>query len=158
MSLDHTAKESNVKDSIKKFFVDNIYTAEGIHLSFDRFLDAAELMETSPPTILQWVTVVMGDIVRDIMGTILVDLYCCTRQDPEGSALSILSDTVMGYLTDITQTDTMKRIPFYRSDTTPWTLLGALLVHEIQESRELVAPDKSKYKMITAVLRWSAKV
>ena len=159
MALDSTARESNVRDSIKKYFVDNLHTTEGIHVSFDRFVDAAELLNTSPPNITRWVTVVFGAMERDVMGSIFLDVYCCTRQDAEGFRLAQLCDTVLGYLTDEDTTDTMKRIPLYRSRASgPWSKIGDLLVHEIIESQEMVAPDKSKYKLITVVLRWSAKV
>jgi len=159
MALDATARESNLIDSIKKYLVDNLNTTEDIFLSFDRFVNADEIVKTAPPAITRWVSVVFGEIDRDIMGFINVDLYCCTRRDAEGYRLAQLCDTVMGYLTDTDETDTMKRITLYRSRASgSWTEIGKLLVHEIIESPRMVAPDESKYKILTAVLRWSAKI
>jgi hypothetical protein len=86
-------------------------------------------------------------------------IYVCTRQDSEGFKLAQLRDTVVGLLSDTTQTDGMKRIPFYKSYAQQaWELIGALLVTDITESPQYEADDETKYKMLTVNLRWSAKI
>ena len=159
MSLDPTAREANLRDSLKKYFIDNLFTTEGILLSFDKQVADPSINITK--SVNQWISIKMGTMNRNEMGRFDVDLYCATRQDTEGFRLAQLGDTVMGYLTDTTKTDTMRRIPFYRSRSggfSNWTLIGQLLVSEIIESGEEDGPDDSKFKILTPIIRWSAKI
>ncbi|HDZ15566.1 hypothetical protein LCGC14_1082990 [marine sediment metagenome] len=157
MTLDPTARESNVRDSLKKYFVDNLHTKEGIILSFDKQISDPAIHKVQ--SVNRWISIKIGAMDRNEMGRLDVDLYCAVRQDPESFRLAQLCDTVMGHLTDTTQTDTMRRIPFYRSrETGAWTLLGALLVVDVLESGEEDGPDSSKFKILTLTIRWSAKI
>lgn len=158
MALDPTARETNVTDSLKKYFVDNLETAEGILLVFDKqVVDPAihRMVE-----ITRWVAIHIGAMQRSELSQIDVELWCATRQDSEYFRLAQLCDTVMGYLTDTTQTDTMRRIPFYRSrQGGRWTALGgSLLVWRIVEGERAEGPDDTKFKLITATIRWPSKV
>jgi len=152
MSLDSTAREANIWDSIKKYFVDNLSYA----LTFDKALSAPNLRGT---LVDRWVSFLLGDVELGYMSSIQLDIYCCTRQDNEWFKLSQVRDTVYDLLIDTTQTDTMRRIPFYASHPTDaWTLLGALLVDEIIESPRMEAEDETKYKILHTRLRTSSKV
>jgi len=156
MSLDPTAREANVRDSIKKFFVDNIRTIEGIYVSFDRYLSAPKIQGKDTN---RWVSVHIGPLEREFHSTVELDVYCCTRIDSEGFRLAQLCDNVMGYLTDSTMSDGMKRITFYQSRPSgAWTELGAFKVIEINESPQLDATDQTKYKVLTVTLSWGATI
>lgn len=156
MSLDPTAKMTNVWDSLKKFFVDNLYTTEKLHLTFDRTLTTPKIQGHE---VEKWVVITPGPAEREAMGYFTLEIFCCTRQDPEEFKLVRLSDKVMGYLTDTTATHGMKSIPLYQSSSSgAWTLIGALLVQDIVESGNLDASDLTKYKILTVTLRWSAKI
>ena len=156
MSLDPTARRANFKDSLKKFFVEELETGKGVELMFDKSLSTPDLISK---TVNRWVNIDIGDIDRSYMSEIHIDIYCCTRKDPEGFRLAQLTDTVMELLTDATTTDGMKRIPFYRSHPTDaWTLLGAFLVSEIIESRELESVDETKYIIMSCLLRTASKI
>jgi hypothetical protein len=158
MALDPTARSTNVKDSIKKFFVDNLFRSEGRKVTFDKALSAPRIQGNVPAS--EWISIKMGALTREALSTQLITVYCCTRQDPEGYKLAQLVDTVMGYLTDSAMTDGMKRIPFYRSyESQAWTLLGALIVQDpIDESEEMEASDETKFKILTFRLRFASKV
>jgi hypothetical protein len=156
MSLDPTARESNVRDSIKKFFVDNINRIEGIDLSFDTDLSTPQIQ--SNITIDKWVVVQFSGFYFDNLSEYDLSVFCCTRNDPEGFKLSQLRDKVMGYLTDGSKDDGLRRIPFYRSYANQaWDLLGALLVFVERETGSMIAPDGTKFKMIPVTLKWGAK-
>lgn len=158
MALDPTAREANIRDSIKKFFVDNIFRIEGYQLTFDRGLNRP-ILQGTPSEVEKWVSVNFGAMDRGDLSEHFLQVYCCTRKDNEGFKLAQLSDTVMGYLSDTNQTDGMKRIDFYRSfQDQSWTLLGALVVQEVMESEQFEADDETKYKILTVRLRWSAKI
>ena len=156
MALDRTAREANVRDSVKKYFVDNIYTGEGIQVTFDKGLSTPKLQGTP---VLEWISVHFMSMDMSELSTLILDVYCCTRQDSEGFRLAQLRDKVMGYLSDTTKSDSMARIDFYRSRADGnWTLLGAMVVQDVIESNSMVAQDETKYKILTCRLRWSSKI
>ncbi len=158
MSLDPTAREANVRDSVKKYFVDGLNRTDNVPLTFDRGLSSPEI-QGDAESVSKWVAIQFDAMDVDHLGFQILSIYCCTRFDPEGFRLAQLRDRVMGYLTDSTQTDGIRRIPFYRSyESQAWDLLGSLLVLIQGESAQFEAEDDSKYKIITAILRWSAKV
>ena len=157
MSLDPTAREANIRDSIKKYFVDNLYTNEGVELTFDKSLSTPPV--TQGISANRWVSVKFGQMSFGPFSEVYLDVACCTRQDSEGYRLAQLRDTVMGYLTDTSPSDGMRRIPFYRSRAAgAWTLLGALLVQDVSESMQMELEDETKYKVLTVRLRFASKV
>lgn len=152
MSLDSTAREANIWDSIKKYFVDNLTYP----LTFDKALSTPDLQGK---TVDRWVSFSLGDMELGYMSNIMLDVYCCTRQDNEWFKLSQVRDTVYELLIDVTKTDTMRRIPFYASHAVnDWTLIGTLLIDEITESPRMEVEDETKFKIIHCRLRTSSKV
>lgn len=157
MALDPSSREANVRDSIKKYFVDNLYKTESIELTFDIGLDTPHIQDPNSP-IDKWVSVNFGEFNFDNLSEYNLQVFCCSRNDPEGFKLAQLRDKVMGYLTDGTKTDGLARISFYRSYASQaWELLGALLVFVEQESKQMIGPDGTKYKLIPVTLKWGAK-
>lgn len=156
MSLDSTARSANIRDSIKKYFVTNLSTTEGLFLSFDTSLSTPNIQGTA---VDKWVMIRFGDLDRKF-GSHILNVYCCTRKDSEGFKLCQLTDKVMGYLTDATQTDGMARIPLYRSSATEsWTLLdGGFVVIVEGESSQYESEDDTKFVIINIRLRWGAKI
>jgi len=156
MALDPTARESNVRDSLKKFFVDNLYKTEGIELLFDRQLATPDVKSKE---LNKWVSINFGNINPLALSSIYLYFYLCTRQDGEGYQLSQLRDKVMGYLTDSTMTDGIKRIPFYKTNVNPWEPLeSTLLVNNIEEDAQILSPDGTKYKRLIVTIIWVAKI
>jgi len=158
MALDPTSREANFRDSVKRYFTDNIETTEGIPLTFDKALSSPNLQGKA---VHKWVTVLFDGIHLGTMSEVGLRVFCCTRRDNEGFKLAQLRDTVMGYLVnDGTVSDGMMRIPFYRSYPvlTDWVLLGSLLIQDVFESPQLEAPDETKYKIITVRLRTPSKM
>jgi len=156
MSLDNTAKESNIRDSIKKFFIDSLHTAEGVQVTFDRYLSTPDVRSKS---VDRWVSINFGGMELSELSSHMLNIYCCTRADGEGFKLAQLRDKVYKYLTDNTQTDGMARITFYRSRADGnWTGIGYFLVQDVIESQQFEADDGTKYKILTARLRFSSKV
>ena len=156
MALDPTARETNVRDSIKKFFVDNM--SPQYHIMFDKGLSKPSVQGT-PSEVDRWISVNFGQMDRGTLSEHQLRVYCCTRKDNEGFRLAQLSDAVMGYLSDTTATHGMKQIPLYRSyQDQAWSLIGGLLVQDVIESEQFVADDETKYKILNVRLRWSSKV
>lgn len=151
MSLDETAKEVNLRGSVKKYFVDEVYPS--YELTFDNALNVPKIQGIA---IKQWVTVLFGESEVDHLGYYVLDIYLCTRQDPEGYNLSVLADFMRNKLTDSSGSDGAKRIDLYNVGS--WTKIGGLVVQEIIESQEMDAPDMTKFKVFTCRLRWAAKI
>ena len=158
MSLDATAKTSNIKDSFKKHMVDNIVVIEGIPVTFDKALTQPDIQGK---TVHRWINIIFGDMEIDFFSDILIEIYCCTRQDPEGFKLSQVRDKVVSHLSvdPSTAITNLYRIPFYRSYfDQAWEVIGSLLVQEIIESGEMTSVDETKYKVLTVRLRTASKV
>lgn len=156
MALDPTARLANVKDSLKKFFIDNLQKANSVPVTFDKGLRSPVLQGTS---VDRWVSVVIGDVSPYNVSELELVLFCCTRQDNEGFKLAQLRDLVLGYLVDTDQTDGMKRIPFYRSHKTEaWTLIGSLLVTSTMELKDFHTEDETKIRQINSMIKWGAKI
>ena len=152
MTLDATGREANIWDSIKKYFIDNL----SYPLTFDKALATPDLQGK---VVDRWVSFSLDDLYLGDMSVIMLDIYCCTRQDNEWHKLSQVRDTVFELLIDTTKTDTMRRIPFYASSATvAWTLIGALMIDEIQESSRMETDDETKFKILHVRLRTASKV
>jgi len=155
MALDPTARESNFKDSIKKYFVESLKDTENLHIAFDKSLSAPYLIGVTQK---KWVVINWGAFMRGTLSEASIDINCGTRQDNEGFQLAQLCDKVLGYLSDEDATHGMKTITFYRSfPNSAWVKIGGLLVWNIIESGTLEAPDESKYKIITVVFKFASK-
>ena len=161
MPLDATAREANVLDSIKKFFIDNIYEISSIPVLFDIGLNSPNIRTGSSATkVEKWVSVNIGTFIPEHISDLNIRLYLCSRNDKEGFKLAQLRDTVLGYLKDSTADDGMRRIPLYRShvDASKWQKVGGMLVYVDIISGNLLLEDVTKYKVIECTLRWGAKI
>ena len=158
MTLDPTARQANIKDSLKKFFIDSLETGAGRALTFDKALSAPDIQGKA---VDRWYSIHFGQMVPEDLTDIIVELYCCTRKDNEGFKLAQLRDTAMEYLSaDHAVTgDSTKRIDFYQSSpTVAWTKIGGLVIVSIVESGELEAPEETKFKVLTIRLKTASKV
>lgn len=155
MALDPTARRANFKDSIKKWAVDDIESAER-PVTFDKWLSTPDIAGGSAK---KWVSFNLGSVDREMLSEILLDIICCTRADSEGFKLAQLTDNVMAELSDTTKTDGMKRIPFYRSySDREWELIGGILVQDVTESNEMEAEDGTKFVILSCRLRTASKI
>ncbi len=158
MTLDATARQANIKDSLKKFFIDSLETGAERALTFDKALSAPDIQGKA---VDRWYSIHFGQMIPEDLTDIIVELYCCTRKDNEGFKLAQLRDTAMEYLSadHVTTGDSTKRIDFYQSSpTVAWTKIGGLVIVNIVESGELEAPEETKFKVLTIRLKTASKV
>lgn len=150
MTLNATARESNFKDSIKKFFVDNIYATEGVQVTFDKSLSSPKI-QGQPQEVKKWVSINFGSFdVGEGLSFAEVIIIPCTRGDAEGYQLSHLRDRVVGYLTD------PGTITLWKSYPAPWERIGSMSVFIDAESEQLEAEDGTKFKRIPITLKWGS--
>ena len=156
MAIDPTASEFYFRSSIKKHFIDSLTTIEKLLVVFDQTI----LYETVRNySVSKWVVINFGAFNRNFISKNILEINCCTRKDPEGIELSKLTDIVVGYLTDTTMTDTMKRIKLYNATNAlpaNWTEVGTMLVTEMLEGGQKMSPDDTKVKTISAILSWGS--
>lgn len=156
--LDATAKESNFRDSVKKFFVDALYKIENVEITFDRTLSTPKVQGNE---VEKWYNILFGSFNPNTFGDGEVTIFCCAKKDSEGFKIAQLRDKVMKYLTDTDQTDCAKRVILYRSSATEaWTSIGTMIIDvpENAESSQMEAEDGTKFKTITVRFRWAAKM
>jgi len=60
MALDPTARTTNIKDSVKKYFVDNVWRISKIHLTFDKAMNAPLLQGQAG--VNRWLSVKIEDL------------------------------------------------------------------------------------------------
>ena len=155
MALDSTAREANYRDSVKKFFVDNLKVTEGLYLTFDKSLATPNVRGRA---VDRWIAVVFGSMSRSTLSDSFFEVRCCTRQDNEGFKLAQLCDKVVGYLTS-SNSGVYAAIPFYQSHAVnPWTLIGGIVVHSVQESGEYETEDETKVKLLNVRTRFASKL
>jgi hypothetical protein len=155
MALDETAKLSNIVNSLKKYFVDSLYTTESIQVEFDKSYQ--DVYADLPDRVDQWMIISFDPSDMDTLAKLEFTLYMYSRKDPEAVNLFLLRDTVMGYLADDTQTDGLARVDLYDAS---WAIVGAAVITLPairQELGNFVAEDGTKFRYISASLRWGAK-
>lgn len=152
MAIEPTVSAVNVEGSLKRYFVDELETGLGHNLTFDISLLDPDLQDA---TITSWFVINFGSSVKEGFSNQVVEIYCCTRKDPEGYKLSELTDDVYEKLIDTSKVDGKRRITFY--SVMDWTAIGSLVVERINDSGKINAPDGTKYRMLTCQIIWVAR-
>ena len=157
MALDATARKANLRDSLKKYFLDTYERAAGIPCLFD--IGISKTPNLKNKTVNRWLSIVFGPLSRDSLSDLTLRVFCCTREDAEGFRLAQLTDTLIGGLKDSTMTDGMKRITLYRSHPTdPWTEIGYLYVTDIDDGEEFNGPDMTKVSEVLVRIKWGTTI
>ena len=152
MAIDPTMSESCYKKSLKKFFIDNLYTSEGIDVDFD--IQYVMPKDAGLP-VKKWVSIKVGAIEGGTLSRGHVILYLFTREDNEGVDLSELRDIILEKITDTNATDGVVRIPFYDQS---WNQVGAMVPALTVESREPeYLEDGTKVKWMRIDLSWGSR-
>jgi hypothetical protein len=151
--MNSLSKESNVTSSLKKYLVD----ALGSDVTFDISLKAPDIRTQGPDAVTQWYNVKFGPFGRGALSEYDFDIYCLSRQDPEGYELAKQADIIMDLMVDSNNTDGLGRIPLYDTEQTPWEQISSMVVQEIWDSPVLSEiEDETKIKILTVKLRWGA--
>jgi len=158
MTLHATSRLANFKDSIKKYFLESLETAEGVQVTFDKNVENIPKVQGTP--VDRWVAVLFGPMdVSNHMASGSISVYCCTQRDSEGFKLAQLRDTVYGYLTDPDATDCMRRITLYRSyRDIPWENIGGMIIQEILEGAPGDLTNEIKFLSLNVRFRWGARI
>lgn len=155
MNLHPLSRESNVKGSLKKYFVD----ALGSAVTFDTSLAVPDLRMQGESGVKQWYNVDFGEFGREALALYYFDVYCLSRQDAEGVELAKLADVLIDMLVDGTNQDGMRRIPLYDITKTPWEEIGAMVVQDIWDAPSVsMIEDETEIKIFSVRMRWGCQI
>lgn len=155
MALDPTARRTNFKDSVRKFFIDNVRSVGGLQVTFDKGFGVPKVQGTE---VDKWVSVNFGDIELKTLTRSELRVYCCSRNDSEGFKLAQTRDTVVEHLTDADKTDTMKRINLYKTTPSSWTVIGTMVISNIMDMGEGELEDGTKFLLLNVTIMWPSVI
>jgi len=149
--LDPTLQEKLLKLSIRTYFVDNIETALGKLVFFDRtyFIPKVANVEAT-----EWIMFHFGKIDIDILSRCMLQIYCFARKDADGELLSGLVDLVKETLFDHDATDGLKKIPYLDGNGNVVTGIVPIVQTILEED---MGADGTKFKIISVRLNWGTK-
>jgi len=147
--------ETNVKSSLKKYFIDALADA----VTFDTSLASPDVRSQGPSVVKQWYNVDFGPFGRQDLAEYMFDIYCLSRQDMEGVKLAEITDDMMALLLNPSVGDGIRRIPLYDVTQTPWVLVTNMMVQDIWDTPNIeITEDETKVKVLSVRLRWGAKI
>jgi len=154
MALSPTTKESDFKNSIKKYFLDNLETTESLKVFFEELEEVP--LDVSGNPYNKWVIIVFGrrDLGAVSAQQISIDMY--TREDREGDDLAALSDTIMNYIIDENSTNGLVSIPFYDTSGT-WAQVGGIIPYLQPSLGSMESEDGVQFKAINLLCKWGGK-
>jgi hypothetical protein len=149
------SRESDLKSSIKKYFLDYLETLESIPLFFEGLAEIPS--DDDGVKLLKWVVISFG---RGDLGNVSerqITLEAFTRNDSEGDDLSSLIDTIMGYILNEDSTNGLATIPYYDTSSVPWTVVGGIMPFLQPSLNEMEGDDSTKFKSINLLCKWGGK-
>jgi len=153
-SLSPVSRDTDLKRSLKKYFLDNLETTESLPLFFE---ELSETPSVNGIKLLKWVVITFGrgDLGPVSERQVSLDVY--TRNDSEGDELSSLIDTIMGYLLDEDSTNGLATIPFYDTSNIPWVVVGGIIPFLQPALNEMEGEDGIRFKAINLLCKWGGK-
>lgn len=157
MALDPTARETNFRDSMRRYLFTSLKDTEGYNVFFKQGFTSVNIQESK--SVDKWIIVSFGPISLEHMSTGIVEIRPCTRQDPNYFKLAQMVDSILGYLTPGSG-DGSTRITFYQSAPAAenWVDIGGLLVQDVDVSGDLTADDETNFRIITVRVRFASKL
>jgi len=132
-------KITNIRNSVKKFFLDSLQAIEGIPVYFTTSHDKEDLSE--------WIFVdcsnehIMGHVSR-----LRVIVYAFTRDDLEYDRLYEITDKIITYLYS-------GHMPLYDEN---WNEIGGAKVEVLPSEAIRKTRDRSTFKAMPFVIAWGA--
>lgn len=149
------SRQVNIKNSVKKYFLYALEELENLTVFFEELSETPS--DDNGDKLLKWVTILFGrgDLGHVSEQQITISAY--TRDDSEGYELSVLLDTIMGYILDEDSTNGLATIPFYDTSVVPWVFAGGMMPFLQPSLGEMEGADGTKLKDINIVCKWGGK-
>lgn len=140
--MDASLKETNIRRSIKKFFLDGI-TDNKIY--FDQII-----VPGTEDTGKQWLIVSVENLRPAVVSNAMLTVYMFTVEDSEGDDLAALRDKVLELLYP-------GYIPLYDTQGSPsWELIGAMNLFRTVQSSTSRTPDGANMVYLQHVIKWAS--
>ena len=145
MALDITQSEEAFNRSIKKYFVDELHTGEGILIEFDT-------VYRIPDGVNEWLVFHFDGLhYQGNLATGRVSVYMFSQKDDEGVKLAKLRDTLMDKVLPGTDSDGIKRIDLVDD---LFAKVKGMVVTIGNESDREVGEDGVKYKYVNLYFKY----
>lgn len=148
MALDITQSEEAFNRSIRKYFVDELHTGEGVYIEFDTIYKV-------PDGVNQWI-VFHSDGLHP-QGNVLtarVAAYMFSQKDDEGVELAKLRDKLIDKVTPEPDSDGIMRVDLVDA---AFTKVQGMVVTIGNESDREVGADGVKYRYANLYFRYGTK-
>jgi hypothetical protein len=148
MAINNTSKFGNIQQSIIRFFYTEIEKTLSIPIYFDRDTFDPDDGDT------QWYAFGFGDVrIVNGMSSIPIECFACTKSDVQGIDVSGMRDIILGAITDLTDYQSIRRIPLYNIVGAVWTEISKIYFQtEVPMTGPLNGPQGIKFikMLITA--------
>jgi hypothetical protein len=154
MALDATALLINVKKSVRKYFLDNLYTTAGYEVTFD--------MGFTPPKVQglekdNWYSINFIGNNNESKAEQAIDIVIASRIDPEGDVVMGMRDTLFAYL--IGDGGGQRSITLYNcANPASLVSIGGMLIIPEPATGVMEAEDSTKYIMQSIRLLYGVKI
>jgi len=153
--LSPEARYSDLKGSLKKYFVDSLVTGESKELYFKYLKDVP--LDGNGAKLASWIIINFGEMELGSVASCPIEINLFTRNDLEGDDLAALFDVLMSYIVDENSINGLKTIPFYNTTELPWTLVGGIIPYITRIFEDEEGKDSTKIKTIHITCKWGSK-
>lgn len=152
MVLSAVTKEVDFKNSIKKYFLDNLETTQSLPLYFEQLFEVP--LDSNGIKLKQWVIVSFGYRNLGPVSEQQVSLDLYTTSDNEADDLAALMDIVISYIIDEDSGNGLKTIPYYNSS---WEIVGGIIPFLQPTLERMESEDGVQFKAINLLCKWGGK-
>jgi len=154
MALDATAKIVNVKKSVRKYFLDNLYTIDGYEVTFDKGFTPPKVQGVEKN---QWYSLNFLESNNESKASQDIEIIIASRNDPEGDTVMAMRDTLFKYI--VGDEGGQRSITLYNCDN-PASLvsLGGMLIIPRINTGVLEAEDNTKYILFPITILYGVKI
>lgn len=160
MGLNDTAKEVNIKSSLRRFFIEELYQTGSIPVVFGQGFAYPSGLNSDV-----WVNVEFNEIYWGHNSKTFPDLFVCTNKGYDDHYLDEKTDVIRGMMSeadDEDSTDGWKRITLYKyAATQPWDVIGHAQIIEVLTPTGVITVDGVegyKFSKLVPEIVWAAGV
>jgi len=145
--LDKTQKEHHVFLSLKKLFVDELWSIHNIPVEFG-------FVDERPQGHDQFIVVLINEFIPSTVSSVTATIFMFSKHDGEQGQLSQLYDTVLSLFLSADEEHGFKRIPFYDAD---FIEFAKLIPYPNPCSAREKSYDGFYFRYFDVVFRWGGK-
>lgn len=160
MGLNETGKETNIKASLRRFFIEEFYQTANVPVLFGQGFAFPSGLNSDV-----WANVEFNQIYWGHNSKMFPDIFVCTNKGYDDHYISQMVDMLRGLMSDAdneSSTDGWKRITLYKyADTQPWDVIGYAQIIEVLAPTDVITVDGTegyKFSKLVPEISWAAQV